>query len=301
MKKLRAALLLVPAVWLLLHPDAGADTIRTGLTLCAQRVIPSLFPFLVLSALLIDCGAADALGRRLARGMEPLFGVGGAGAAALALGLVGGYPVGAQTVASLRARGSVSRAEAERLLSFCCCAGPGFLLGVCGAEVFGSTRAGLYLYLVHVLAALLTGLLLRGQRLPAAARYAPPPADASLLRALPSAMRSAVQAMANICAYVVLFPLLLRPVTMLFGGSTLLRAALYGFCELTGGVLQLPATRGGFVLCAALLGWGGCSVHAQTLGVLAPAGLSMRPYLRGKAMQSLLSVPLAYIASQWLF
>ena len=73
--------------------------------------------------------------------MRPLFSLSGAGASALALGLCGGYPVGARTAAALVENGSLPREEGERLLAFCNNAGPGFLLGVCGAGVFSSARA----------------------------------------------------------------------------------------------------------------------------------------------------------------
>ncbi|MBQ9647799.1 MAG: sporulation protein, partial [Oscillospiraceae bacterium] len=154
-------LLALFAAALLFFPAEASDAARQGLRLCFQTVLPSLFPFFVLSALVVASGAGDAFGRALEPVMRPLFYLSGAGASALALGLVGGYPVGARTVAELYRAGNLSKAEAERLLSFCNNAGPGFILGICGDAVFGSVRAGLYLYLVHVAAAVLTGVLLR--------------------------------------------------------------------------------------------------------------------------------------------
>ena len=127
---------------LLLLPEVSAQAARDATLLCAQTLIPSLFPFFVLSSLLIACGASELLSALLSPLMRPLFGLSGAGAAALALGLCGGYPVGARTAAELVENGALSQEEGERLLTFCNNAGPGFLLGVCGAGVFSSSRAG---------------------------------------------------------------------------------------------------------------------------------------------------------------
>ena len=146
---------------LLLLPEISAQAARDAMLLCAQTLIPSLFPFFVLSSLLIACGASELLSALLSPLMRPLFGLSGAGAAALALGLCGGYPVGARTAAELVENGALSQEEGERLLAFCNNAGPGFLLGVCGAGVFSSSRAGAALYLTHVAAALCAGLLIR--------------------------------------------------------------------------------------------------------------------------------------------
>lgn len=86
-------------------PEESLEAAREGITLCLDVLIPSLFPFFVLSSLLIETGVAGFCARPLSRWMYPLFGVGGAGAAALVLGLIGGYPAGARTIAQLVERG----------------------------------------------------------------------------------------------------------------------------------------------------------------------------------------------------
>ncbi len=303
MEKLKnAALALLLALFaaaLLLYPAEAAEAARQGLALCLQTVLPSLFPFFVLSSLLVSSGGADALGHVLEPLMRPLFNLSGAGAAAFALGLVGGYPVGARTAAELYRSGALSRSEAERLLSFCSNAGPGFILGVCGAAVLQSARAGAYLYLVHVASAVLTGVLMR--RLPGAERAPSPPRGSTQsvrpAAAFPNAVRDSFAAAWSVCGFVVLFAVIVRPVSALLPG----RALPIGLLELTNGVLMLSPGQSGFVHCAVLLGWGGLSVHAQTLSVLDDTELSAKRYLLGKTMQAALSAPLAWIASEMLF
>ena len=72
--------LLLCLLALLLFPQDAAQSARAALALCAQTVIPSLFPFFVLSSLLIACGASALLSALLAPLMRPLFGLSGAGA-----------------------------------------------------------------------------------------------------------------------------------------------------------------------------------------------------------------------------
>ena len=43
-------------------PDACAQALREGLALCGGSLLLSLFPFLIVSTLLIQCPAADVLG-----------------------------------------------------------------------------------------------------------------------------------------------------------------------------------------------------------------------------------------------
>ena len=144
--------LLCAALALVLWPGEAMGAMRDGLKLCGNVIVPSLFPFFVLSSLVVELGMSRYLGRLFQPVMAPLFRVNGACASALALGFVGGYPVGARTAISLYQNGQCSKTEAERLLAFCNNSGPAFIFGVVGAGVFGSGALGLLLYLVHMAA-----------------------------------------------------------------------------------------------------------------------------------------------------
>lgn len=290
--RLCAAVLAAALLW---RADTAAQAVRDGIELCLTSVVPALFPFFAASSLLVALGAAEGAARVLERPFRRLFGCGGAGCAALLLGLVGGYPVGARTAAELVRRGAVTAAEGTRLLTFCNNAGPAFAVGVAGLTVFGSARTGAYLYLLHVTAALLTGLLFCRRPLPtaAAAVHAAPTAANGLARQLLRAVEDAVSAMARVCGFVVFFLVLLRLTETV---APPLGAAA-GVVELTNGILRLTPDRRGFVLAAALLGWGGCSVHCQTAAVTAGSGISLRQYLPAKAVQAVLSALLAALCA----
>ena len=156
--------LLCATLSLMLYPQDSMSAAREGLMLCYNVIIPSLFPFFVLSALVVDLGLAGYIGRALEGFMRPLFNVPGACASAFVLGFVGGYPVGARTALSLYQKGMCTKTEAERLLSFCNNSGPAFILGVVGAGVFASSRVGVLLYLAHAAASICVGLFFRFYR-----------------------------------------------------------------------------------------------------------------------------------------
>lgn len=262
---------------LLLCSADTARAVREGLALCAGSVIPALFPFLAVSGLLtaLDAGAAPGRGRML---LARVLGCGPAGAGAFLLGLVGSYPVGARTVAQLYRERRISRPEACRLLLFCNNCGPAFILGVAGLGCFGSLRAGGLLWAVHMLAALGIALVLPRRPLPPG--------------------RDAAGAMVQICGFVVFFLAALRLTARLTGLS---HPLLSGAVELTQGILALPATPTGFVWAAALLGWGGLSVHGQSAAVLSGTDLPLGPYLAAKAAQAALSALLAWPVSRYLW
>ena len=75
------------------------------------------------------------------------------------------------------------------------------------------------------------------------------------------------------------------------------RALLTGFWELGGGIgaMQgLAASPGNLALAAVLVGWGGVSVHFQTLSALAESKAKASPHLAGRLMSAALGGALAY-------
>lgn len=293
MKRLLPAGLLLAMIGLLALSGQTAEAVRQGLKLCATAVIPSLFPFLVLSSLFVEIGGTSLMGQRLQQLTGRVLGCSGEGAGIFFLSLLGGYPVGPRLIGQLYRTGRLSQPEAEHLLLFCNNAGPAFILGLVGLGCFGSLRAGIALYLIHTAAAVLVSLLLRPPTPFPPARTvntAPQP----FAHALVHAIAGAGEAMVQICAFVTFFYTILRLFSDLTGIS---HPLILGLVELTQGVTALPSTPAGFVMAAVLLGWGGLSVHCQAAAVLAGTGLSLQKHLLGKTLQALLSALLAALAT----
>ena len=294
-------------------PEQAVEGAKNGLILCFNVIVPSLFPFFVLSSLIVDLGLAAYLGRALEGLMRPLFRVSGSCSAAVVLGFIGGYPVGARTALQLYQQGLCSKAEAERLLAFCNNSGPAFIFGVVGAGVFGNSRVGLMLYLTHTLASLFVGLLFRFygtvHHRGSGSRQQPKPIETvTIPAAFTNAVTRSFQSTLNICAFVVFFSVVLQLLTawgaisalaellgMLGLSSQWAHRLVAGLLELSSGVSSLSGgsgLAGRASMAAFMLGWAGLSVHCQVLAFLGDCGLSMRTYLVGKLLHGGLSAAL---------
>ena len=274
-------LLLGGVALLLYRHDTVAVAVHDGLLLCLNTIIPSLFPLFVAISLLMGCG----LGRFLPPELS-----------ALVLGLLGGYPVGAKTVAELLQSGVIDRKTGQVLLLCCNNAGPAFILGVVGYGLFHRAAVGWALYAIHGLTAVLFfAVLPRPQEQSVCALPMPP---FSFSKSFVQAVRSGVTAMGNICGFVVLFLVILRLLSTYAGVS---HPLLLGAVELTNGILMLPNTADGFVMASALLSFGGLSVLCQTAAVLDGSGVKLWPYLLAKLGQAVISAALAFLVRGLLF
>lgn len=251
-----------------------------GVALCLQTVIPSLLPFFVLSIYLSHNLSGHtgpvlrALGRFLA--LPP-------GAEGLLIpGFLGGYPVGAQAVAEAWRGGQLSTAQARRMLLFCNNPGPAFLFGMVASYFSGPGMVWAMWAILLLSAAVVALAVPAGDQGPVS-----PPAVSR--RTLPQALAQAVQAMALVCGWVVLFRGLLaflsRWVLWLLPVPAQVAAA--GLLELSNGCCLLDAIADEglrFSLCCAMLAFGGVCVAMQTASV--SAGLPLSRYFLGKLAQA---------------
>ena len=315
---------------ILLFPRETIAAAQEGLQLWLSSILPSLLPFVVGVNLLAMLGAVRFFGVLLEPVMRGLFNVGGSGGFALAVGLLSGYPMGAKTTATLRANGEITQDEAERLAAFASNAGPLFLIGAVANGMFGSVAAGWFLMLAHYGGAVLTGLLFRGVSMPKAA----PQAQRLLSRAfqgmadarrkqsqpfgvmLGKSVADTMETLLQVGGFIVLFSVIVRAMDIL-GLPELLAyvsaplasrlglpddfaaGLLTGWIEMANGARRISAlglTRAGLVTAAAMISWGGLSVHAQALSFLSKTDVRARRYLSLKLVHVACTVLLGFLA-----
>lgn len=311
---------------LVMFPSEAVSSAKDGLELCMNVIIPSLFPFFVLSNMIVELGLIRYIGRLLEGLMRPVFNVGGNCAAAFALGIIGGYPVGAKTAINLYEKGWCSKSEAERLLSFCNNSGPAFILGVVGAGIFSSSKIGLMLYLAHIAASIVVGVIFRFHRskddTPLTSVTRKPTYEAvRFTTAFTESVKNAFSSTLSICGFVIFFTVVIRMLflTGVIGGlsgviAKLLAPAgfgkewaeklLIGLIEISSGVWSLQSAAGTLTgklsMAAFILGWAGLSVHFQVLSFIGTSGLSTKTYIGGKALHGIISAVFVYFLSNLL-
>ena len=291
---------------LLKNPDISIQYVTRGLRLCCTAVIPTLFPFMVLSELLVRTGGGELMGRALAAPMRALFGLSGAGSCAFLLGAVCGFPVGTRAAVMLYDRGLLERSEAERLISFCNYPSSAFMISATGAALWQNRQLGAAMYASVLAAGVIAGIISGIPARRAAKKEGVVPTDMphTVRKPQPTALSDSVTAAAtstlNVCAYVAFFSCVVGCISHILARvspSRTVEAAIYSFFELTSGTAASAAvipSRTGILMCTAAAGWSGLSVALQVFSVCSSSERPhprMTAYLVSKAVQA----PLAAI------
>jgi sporulation integral membrane protein YlbJ len=287
---------------MLIFPKEILIGAKNGLLLWYNNVLPSLFPFMVFTGMLVATDFPSRLGRLLAPFMQRLFGLSGEGAFAVAVGLIAGCPLGAKTVCDLFTRGSLNKSEAQRLVALCNNTGPLFVVGAVGSGMLGDGRIGLKLLVPQYTAALvmlaITGL---GKQSRKPRQQEIHNNKFELGTALTASVTSAVNAVVLVGGFIALFSVIctilktcgilnvVGDVLSLVGMDKNSGVGLViGALEVTNGVAC--AVKGGsLALIGALIAWGGLSIHAQSSAFIVKAGLSCKKYLLYKLVQAIIA------------
>jgi sporulation integral membrane protein YlbJ len=265
--------------------------VAEAVNLFLKSVLPSIFPFYVCANLLLDSPVCVRAADRLSPVTQRLFGISGRGSFAILIGFVSGYPAGAKVSADLYKRNLITEAEALTLSAFTNNCGPLFIIGTVGAGMLGNSRAGIGLWLIHMVSAFAVGLLFRNRKESSAGKrifYPDKPVPAPRINTaalISNAMTEAMMSMLPIAAAITFF----AAFTAVLNALHIIPAEaqwLSGIVEITTGISKLTLSDMPYTaklcLISAMAGWAGISVHIQVTGILTNAGLPCRKYICGK-------------------
>lgn len=324
-------LFILLAISLVIFSKTNLIAAKTGLTLWATSVVPSLFPFFVVTEMLSHTNLIHHIGRLFDKIMRPLFNVPGECAFAFIMGLISGYPTGGKIVASLREQGICTKDEGDRMLAFTNNSGPLFMISFVGISLFGDTKTGILLLCTHILAGITVGILLGKLSAKKTKKdaylstknvqhssFKTPLTLSSLGKVLGESIQNAISTILMIGGFVVIFSViisilmqshlldyvsnLLHPILNIFGLDLhFAKPILSGMVELTNGVnmvskISIKSISQNIILCAFLLGFGGLSVLFQVFSLLSKTDLSMKKYVIGKFLQGTIAAIYTFLA-----
>ena len=280
---------------LIIDSKTALSGAKDGIILCINTIIPSLFPFIVLTVMFNSM----LLGKNICmlRLIGKYCGVPKGAESLLLLGIIGGYPVGAQSIYQAFQTGQIKRSDARHMLGFCNNAGPAFIFGMV-SSLFSSPVVAWVIWGIHILSALLVGICLHDKA-----------TDNCMIKpceplSITESLERSIRVTATICGWVILFRIMIAVCSRWFLWllSIELQLVVCGLLELSNGCFVLQTVDSDalrFIFSCCFLAAGGLCVVMQTTSVAGELGIGT--YIRGKVLQCGFSIIMATFAQNYLF
>lgn len=289
-------------ILLLLFSGEVVRSVEDALALCAHVILPSLFPFMVLSEMLGEILAESTKNKKESGLCDRLFGVPRIGMSAFVLGALCGFPLGVKQARALYDGGAIDEDECARLVCFANNTGPAFVIAGVGGGLFTSFRFGVFLYAIQIAAALIVALLFAG--VPVKSRGMTRKETDVRRGGIVPAIRKSTMNVLSVCGTVVFFSGVCSLIGIFAKNDDLL-LFIYPFLEV-GGACSLAASfrfsQYASAVFAALFSicFGGLSVHMQAVLFFEDGGFPLARYLAAKLTQAVIGCVLLSLCFPFL-
>lgn len=295
---LSAALLFFGAA-IIIHPERYVSRCFQGFAVWAECVLPSLFPFMVITLIFVKSGIAQRASLPLKPFTDKLK-LPAPTAACFILSIFSGYPAGSRTVAEFCENGCIPRGECPKVAYLCSTSGPLFIVGSVGYKMFSNSLAGFKILMCHILSvtavSLVIALLSKRGKKGVAPRISP--SDNLLYDCFYSAVVAVAVAggfiafffvVATFCSdFNIFYPVefILNP---LFD-ENISSALCLGLVEATTGCAALASCGGklSIALAGFSITFGGLSILLQQLCYLVKAGVKPLKFIGVKFIQAVI-------------
>ncbi len=310
------AITLFFALLFAIKSDTSAVVTR-GLSLFVVSVLPSLFPYFFLTAIMSMIGLTSKMSKVFSPITTRLFNVNGLCGYAFFMSVISGYPVGAQVVADLKEQNLISPVEAVRAQTFCSTSSPMFLIGCVGDLMFGNRLFGVLLFICNLLTAIIVGIIFSFYHHEEKPSFEN--AQISFNRCdnlLDDCAYKTAISILKVGTLIVVFYILLDALTWLkvlapleglfslvLGDKIAGKALSLGLFECTIGYTTLASggiTKLALPICAVFCGFGGLSAITQSLTALKRAKIKTAPFILAKVLSAVIGFLLGLLFNFFL-
>ena len=267
---------------------------KDGLRLCSNTIIGSVFPFLILTDVIVGFARFDSI-KCIRLLFEKIFNINGYAITAYAVGVICGFPLGVKVAVDLYKSGFISKDECERLIGFSNNTGPAFVVGGVGFGLRGSIKEGIILYTSMLAASILTGFLIGLGKTCTSMRNE---REYNTTYDFTASVKNAAQNTLTICAFVVFFSVISGILSLVIKNEAIY-SLLVSISEVSNAAKVLSRSAYPDYISLALtsfaISFSGISVHAQARCFILGTGISMRRYYTAKILQGALAAVITLI------
>ena len=276
------------------------STVMESLNIWVKAIIPSLFPFFVISDLLITYNFIDYIPNKIKRYICRLLNISDSALSILILSMVSGFPSNGRNTHNLYNKGKISKEEASYILMYTHFSSPVFILTTCSLIYLRSEKLGIILLLSHYLSNIIIGILFRNINNPSLDNFTIKEHKSqnftiNLIKSIRSSIDSLLLILGILTVFLIISSLIINIIHSNLYTSAIIRSIL----EMTLGLKYIAnlniSMMHKIILFSAILSFGGLSVHMQVMAQIVEDKISCKYYLIGRIFQVLFSIILSFI------
>ncbi|MBE6541710.1 MAG: hypothetical protein E7672_04615 [Ruminococcaceae bacterium] len=258
----------------LIFGEETSEAVRESLTISAERIIPSLFPYMVLASVTVSSDILKPIYSKIPT--EKLFSLPRHTASVLLTGFLCGFPVGASCACKLNEEQKLSAEDTAKLCAISASVSPSFLIG-CVGSLWNSKKFGIFLYGVGILLNIIAGILMKNNKAKCSVTIPPISFDKtkSFTAILCRSISDAAVSCLSVTAFITFFRCAASLISCIIPPLSTIVTCVF---EFSSGVI-LSSSLGcivGAALCGFSVGFTGLSVMMQTYSLTGPRRVTLK-------------------------
>lgn len=274
-----------------------SESILSSLYIWYNTLVPSIFPMIVLSDILITYNISNIVPSILTKFISQIFNITNNASIIFFLSIISGFPTNAIIIKKAIETNSISKEEGEHLLLFCNFANPLFILQTIGIFYLKNTKYAVIILISHILSNIIIGIIYRKNNHPKNNYIIEKNKSQSFGDILSNTIYKSVNSLLLIAGTVTLFLILTTLITHIFNLNNQQELIIKSILEMTMALsylsnLNINSTIK-IILSSSIISFSGLSIHLQIISSL--NNIKYSRYLKGRILSSLLSAVLSYI------
>lgn len=282
----------------LMNSDSVVKSVVFSIEIFKNNVFPSLFPFMVLSSLLINYGFVELCAKIFKKIMNKLFKMNENGAFIFIMSMLSGSPSNSKYTRELYLNGAINEQEATKILMFTHFSNPLFILGTVGIFL-NSKRLAYVVLFAHYITNVILGILFRNIGSSQKAIFSNNRDIKSFGVALKEAISSAINTSFLILGTMTVFLVLTTILNQQFSFPAFVQTILNGLFEMTQGLKYTSLlnidSKTKAILMTMFLSFGGFCVHMQVLSIISDTKIKYLPFLLARILHMAISGLLVFL------
>lgn len=275
------------------------DTVSFSLNIWVNNIVPCLFPFFILTDILISYNFVSYLPKGFIKFLSWLFHIRQEAVLVFLLSMISGFPTNARNTRKLYDMKVLNVKEASHLLSFTHFSNPLFILGTVSIFFLNDKRLGIIILVAHYMSNIILGILFRNNGFLYDNSRNVFNNNISFSNTFINAIKTSVDSILLICGVITCFLVISSIFIKFLNLNNFNSMVVKCLLEITIGIKEVCSInldkRSLAMIISFILSFGGLSVHAQVKAQLIGTDISTRPYLVGRVFQALISIVLSYI------